>query len=508
MMHQRTSSPDNDITESSEWTQTLETYQRVDSPVDGLAENGGDRAASRRTLTNFILMSVLFSANHGCVVACLSLATARLGSVGAWQSGILYLTYTGSAIFGATYFVKKLGARDALVAGMSFYCVYVACFWLAVVWHEVERPAALTGAAIGGVGAGFLWTAQGVYFSRVSEEHANQLGQPVSDSTSYLAGIFAFIFLGAEVGLRAMSSVLLQFGGFQWSTIFSIYAIVTVGSTALMGFVHNYVDDAPSVGVSAWYKLTAVWQLLRSDTKMKYMIGLNAAFGFTAAFLNSYVNGEVVRVVLHDDNSKYIGLLTAWLSGVAAVMSLIFGRVSQRIGKGPILIFGALCFFAVVLPFLVVPNVEQWGWFPLVAVYALHGTGRATFEGTLKATFADYFPYEKEGAFANIILQNGLSSAIGYVLTFSLLCSEPSSYCVEYKDGKFHDVLTFELLVVASAVLAIFGFWRASSIHAAEASNEPLDAANLLDNQDAVTAQDQWFDIGTTTDYRPSSLEG
>jgi MFS family permease len=487
MSHVRTSSPDN--TDSSEWTQTLETYQRIDSPVDGLVENGdsGDRISSRRTLTNFILMSILFSANHGCVVACLSLATARLGAVGAWQNGVLYLTYTGSAIFGATYFVKKLGARDALVTGMTLYCAYVAAFWMAVTWTEIEGPAALTGAAIGGVGAGFLWTAQGAYFSRAAEEHANQLGQPVTDSTAYLAGIFAFIYLAAEVGMRAMSSILLGLLGFQWSTIFGIYSLVTVVSTALMGFVHNYADQ-PSDGqeVSAWYKLTAAWQLLRNDTKMKYMIGLNAVFGFTAAFLNSYVNGEVVRVVLNDDSSKYIGLLTAWLSGVAAVMSLVFGRVTQKIGKGPILIFGAVCFFAVVLPFLVVPNVERWSWFPLVVVYALHGTGRATFEGTLKATFADYFPHEKEGAFANIILQNGLSSAIGYVLTFSLLCSEPSSYCVEYKDGKFHDVLTFELLVVVSAVLAILGYWKASSIHKAEIRNVPPDA--LLDNQDAVSA--------------------
>jgi hypothetical protein len=48
--------------------------------------------------------------------------------------------------------------------------------------------------------------------------------------------------------------------------------------------------------------------------------------------------------------------------------------------------------------------------------------------------------------------------------------------------------LTFELLVVVSAVLAIFGYWRASSIHAAEARNVPPDAAELLDNQDAVSA--------------------
>ena len=72
----------------------------------------------------------------------------------------------------------------------------------------------------------------------------------------------------------------------------------------------------------------------------------------------------------------------------------------------------------VVLPFLIWPNAKDWGWSSLAMIYTLHGTGRATFEGTLKATFADYFAYEKEGAFANIILQNGLSGAIGYVCTF------------------------------------------------------------------------------------------
>jgi hypothetical protein len=42
-------------------------------------------------LYHFIFMSILFSSNHGCVVACLSLATARLGSLGAYQNGMLYV---------------------------------------------------------------------------------------------------------------------------------------------------------------------------------------------------------------------------------------------------------------------------------------------------------------------------------------------------------------------------------------------------------------------------------
>lgn len=70
-----------------------------------------------------------------------------------------------------------------------------------------------------------------------------------------------------------------------------------------------------------------------------------------------------------------------------------------------------------------------------------------------------------EGAFANIILQNGLSSAIGYILTFTLNCPKQGPYCVMYRDGTLHNVLTFELLVVVSAAIAVLGFWRASTLH-------------------------------------------
>jgi MFS family permease len=97
-------------------------------------------------------------------------------------------------------------------------------------------------------------------------------------------------------------------------------------------------------------------------------------------------------------------------------------------------------------------------------VYSFQGIGRATFEGTLKAIFADYFPYEKEGAFANIILQNGLSSSLGYLLSFSLTCSNNfnSRYCVQYRDGSFHNLFMFGIIVVMASILAVIGYWRAS----------------------------------------------
>jgi MFS family permease len=345
--------------------------------------------------------------------ACLALATSRLGSTGAWQSGILYITYTASALLGATFIVKRFGARNSMWLGMALYCAYVACFYLAT---SLSNPKlyAWTGAAIGGVGAGFLWTAQGSYFGKAAEEHAMWLQQPVSTSTASFAGIFAFLYLAEEVVLRLLSTVLLEVG-VSWESIFGIYTAVTVVSTLAMPLVRDYPRDVDPTHTTVFYKVTAAAQLLWKDPKMKYMIGLNAVFGFAAAFLNSYVNGQVVPVALSDPDSKYIGILSSWVSAVAAGMSLVFGKLAPKIGKGPILMLGAMCFFGVVFPFVLQPDATKYGWGLLIMVYSLHGIGRATFEGTLKATFADYFPYEKEGAFANIILQNGLSGAIGYI---------------------------------------------------------------------------------------------
>jgi hypothetical protein len=121
-------------------------------------------------------------------------------------------------------------------------------------------------------------------------------------------------------------------------------------------------------------------------------------------------------------------------------------------------------------------------------VYTLQGMGRATFESTLKATFADYFSYEKEGAFANIILQNGLSSAIGYILSFRLLCEKRSKYCVEFSDGSLHNVLSFELLVIMSVIFAIGGLWRASILYKREQVMQSESEAELIENESGVSA--------------------
>ena len=385
------------------------------------------RTASR-TLFNFVAMSALFSANHGCVVSCLALASSRLGTTGAWQSGILMIAYAASSLLGATYAVKTLGARNALILGMASYCLYVGAFYVATLVGEEHRAGiAYGGAALGGIGAGVLWTAQGTYFGLASQAYASQLQIPVAASNAKLAGYHAFLYLSEELFMRMLSSVLLEFEIATWGTIFGIYTLVAVGSTLAMPCIYDYPatdsnNNNNNERESAFRKATVAAKLFRDDPKMKHMIGFNALFGFASAFLNSYVNGQVLPVALNDPDSKYVGVLASTVSVVAAIASLLFGQLGSRSKNSrSLVILGALCFGGVVLPFWVTPDASHYGWVALLGVYSLHGIGRAVFEGTWRSTFADYFSHEKEGAFANIILQNGIASGIGYICKYILL---------------------------------------------------------------------------------------
>ena len=484
---------------------------------------------------NFVLMAILFSIHHGCVVSCLSLATARLGAeIGAGQSGILYLAYTGTALLGATYSVKRVGPHRAIVGGMFLYCFYVAAFGWAAHFRTAVRTTAYVGAALGGIGAGLVWTAQGSFFAQAATAHAQAAAAAAaqeehiqddsglhqtattatttmststqdlsSQSTARMAGVFAFFYLSLELLLRSFSSVA------SWTALFNTYGLLTIVATIGMAVLvrpPNLVHEGSIEQLSAsivWYQVTAAIQLWKPSTfstdngrrrrrwpVMPFLVGMNAVFGLESAFLNAYINGQVVP-------AQSVGIWSAWASGVAAAGSLLFGRwtaatianassasgnsvngdgdnnndscLSNR--KGLVLSAGAASFVSVVFPFVLKPNISEWtdtnssfsSWWIFLFIFTLHGVGRATFEGTLKATFADFFPHEKEGAFANIILQNGLASSLGYFLTSHLAChNDRDVYCVPYKDGTRHHTGLMEFFVLLVGVLGIIGYWQAA----------------------------------------------
>jgi len=132
----------------------------------------------------------------------------------------------------------------------------------------------------------------------------------------------------------------------------------------------------------------------------------SSKFGLCTAFVTLVVNGQVIRVALHDYSSRYVGMFTALSSSVAAVLSWAFGALdwishslvieqgdsSIRVicvkcliffepNKERILTLGAVSYLVIALLFLVFPSYVSWNFSSLLLVYILLGIGRSTYEG-------------------------------------------------------------------------------------------------------------------------------
>ncbi|KAJ1442737.1 hypothetical protein B484DRAFT_389866, partial [Ochromonadaceae sp. CCMP2298] len=115
----------------------------------------------RSLYLNFLMMCVVFSANHGCVVSCLAYATTELGdSLGGYGSGTLYVFYALTALLLSKPLVEMVGPKYGLLCGVGGYCVYIGGFLFAVVVPDLAWPVFLMAAAVGGMAGGVLWTAQ------------------------------------------------------------------------------------------------------------------------------------------------------------------------------------------------------------------------------------------------------------------------------------------------------------------------------------------------------------
>ena len=164
---------------------------------------------------NFLHMAVAFSINHAAVTSVLGLATGLLGDNGTYQSGTLFLLYAITAMIFSSGLIETFGARSTLIAAASLYTVYVLSFPLVLV---VSSPAleilfALFGGAVGGVAAGVLWPAQGVYFSLSARQYAAHCGAPVGEANGTLASMFAVSYLATEVVLKLLPVAFLPIRG-------------------------------------------------------------------------------------------------------------------------------------------------------------------------------------------------------------------------------------------------------------------------------------------------------
>lgn len=199
---------------------------------------------SRLLLRNFVFMSVCFSANHGAVLSVIDLSANFGDKLGSYSIGTLYGCYVISSTLFATSLISATSSKRVLVFSMALLAIYCCSYLVAFFFPRTAQTAVLFGAAIGGIGAGLQWTAQGAYFKLSSVRYARSSGVSEEEANGLLSSVFASIYLGLEMALKLSGSLIARFGSLNGKYgLYAVYGITAFAATFLMASVRNLKPD-------------------------------------------------------------------------------------------------------------------------------------------------------------------------------------------------------------------------------------------------------------------------
>lgn len=214
-------------------------------------------------------------------------------------------------------------------------------------------------------------------------------------------------------------------------TMFFMFACVAAATIAAMGLFVTAPMKPQSAKQGAQantiQKITAAFRLW-SSPEIWCLSGTNLTFGFCAGYMNGFVNNAFTKPS-PTFGAGSLGTLLATTSVVACGFSAVCVVISQRMDQGLTIFIGAMCFAAIPISVLLfTPDGANGYWgTSLVSLYILQGMGRAVYEGTNKAVFADFFPGDKsEGAFANCIMQQSVAFFVSFILQSTLTTEHKS----------------------------------------------------------------------------------
>lgn len=436
------------------------------------------------TLKNYILMCVAFSFNHGSVTAVLNVSVALLGNNGSYMNATLYVMYALTALLFATAPLELLGARRSLIVAAALYSIYVIAFPLSLLAPPgepgLDLTIALVAGVVGGFAAGFVWVAQGKYFSSAAKTYAMEQQISEGEANQTFASIFAFTLLSVEVLLKLFPVALLPLSGesvviypkdrhgdekalsLNNLIIACTYSFTALGAVVLMRFIADVeavetstdplLEDRSKHKKVTLEKALAAVRLWCTRPTVLLLAPIQVTFGVCAALLGQEVTGTIIPDTYQKDGVIVGSLMGTLVSFTAGVLQVPTKLLRTRVGRVPLMLFGLLSFVALALLILLLTPHEIGMWGALVPIYLLQGFGRSCYEGINKALYADMFPNDAAAAFSNIVIFNGGASAVAYYV-YPLLQDDP--------DRKNIKAVT----ALVPAVLTVFTYLAAEALH-------------------------------------------
>ena len=360
-------------------------------------------------------------------------------NVGSIAIGFLYAVFTLCCLIGP-YVVDYLGAKWSITTAFFIFSIFCGANFIvaqfptviALQWGLLVPASGLVGFA-----ASFLWTAQGAYVTLNANKYAAALNMDEKAVLGTFYGIFFGIFQTTQISGNLAASLLLEKAGWSNSALMLFYLVFAGAGTAFaMLMIPNVSEEADeeTTSESSFARKRTLGETVKGMTKLwqdKRMTLLIPIIMYTGAEQGFMWDAFTSNWVKESMGIEKIGYIMAAFGAADMLGSVLFGRLSDVLGRFPIMTFGMLCqlFVLIYLKNLTVGQCKQQ-WAPLLVCASLWGFGDAVWNTQTSSILGEVFVSKKEDAFSNLKLWQSLATSIIFFLGFN---PEYDSFFFRYK---------------------------------------------------------------------------
>jgi len=339
---------------------------------------------------NVYLLGVSFCVLFTAYNTTQNLETSVNAKLGYYSLGIIYIFFAAST-FIASALVSRLGEKTALIISSATYAFFVAAN------IHVIPALLLASSALLGLGASVLWTAQGAFLVR------NSLSQDLGKNS----GIFFGIFQTNQLIGNLLAAYLFHTGN---SPSFVFIILACIGGLAVFSFLllRNVepiegTTKLTSVRLSDTFKLLRKWQMLSLVPIMMYSGLSQTFFGIFPQAVKETLNIEIVCYVM------------ACFGAGDAIGSVLLGRISDTVGRRPIIVFSSLCIIGSFFLTYQATYVLSHKFLIFIAAGVLAGISDSGFNTQIYSILGNLFPEPEGVAFAIFKLFQSLMTGAAFL---------------------------------------------------------------------------------------------
>eukprot|EP00049_Salpingoeca_infusionum_P027995 m.35528 g.35528 ORF g.35528 m.35528 type:complete len:506 (+) comp9900_c0_seq1:50-1567(+) len=333
-------------------------------------------------------------------------------NLGLVSLGLVYAFFSLSN-FVAPFIISKIGARACMMVGALGYIAMLASL------IRVNKVVFLAASCLNGVGAALVWTGQGTAITCCSNEKTRGRN----------SGIFwAILQLSLVVG-SSLSLVIIpkNASDVTQETARKLYiglaSMCTLGMLILL-LLRLKKPPHDARGPATFFGLVKKTITLLKERKIRLVCILIFFTGLHISFWQGQypliLSGKEPRVVLPDAFKAHtVAYLMMCICGAEVLGSLIFGKLSDRVGRWPVVLIGGL--LATTAYLLIYLNIIRQLWIPtptLAYIYGvILGLADSVYNTQTFAVLGDLYPDRVSDAFALNFFFKALASAVAFGYT-------------------------------------------------------------------------------------------